>query len=70
MKPPLAVVSLIACLLVLWTAFSGAAPSGAPVRIGGTLALTGPLASGAAGRGRSRPFGPAFTNAAWRPRPR
>jgi branched-chain amino acid transport system substrate-binding protein len=32
-------------LLVLGTALSGAAPSGPPVRIGGTLALTGPLAS-------------------------
>src|SRR5262245_59172584 len=37
--------SLTACVLTLWTAFLAAAPSGAPVRIGGTLALTGPLAS-------------------------
>ena len=32
-------------LLVVWCTLSGAAPSGPPIRIGGTLALTGPLAS-------------------------
>jgi branched-chain amino acid transport system substrate-binding protein len=43
----LAAVSLVGCfgLPVLWSALAGAAPSGPPVRIGGTLALTGPLAS-------------------------
>lgn len=42
-----AVVSLVGGfgVLVLSSALSGAAPSGPPVRIGGTLALTGPLAS-------------------------
>lgn len=41
-----AVVSLVGCLLFLIPcAPSGAAPSGPPVRIGGTLALTGPLGS-------------------------
>ena len=41
----LVVFALGACGVILWTALSGAAPSGTPVRIGGTLALTGPLAS-------------------------
>ena len=36
---------LVASFLALWTAAAGAAPSGPPVRIGGTLALTGPLAA-------------------------
>ena len=42
-----AALVLVACvpLLVLGTAPAGAAPSGPPVRIGGTLALTGPLGS-------------------------
>ena len=42
-----AVVPLVGSLLLLalTSAPSGAAPSGPPVRIGGTLALTGPLAS-------------------------
>ena len=42
-----AVVSLVGGfgVLVLSSALSGAAPSGPPVRIGSTLALTGPLAS-------------------------
>ena len=31
--------------LILWSAAASAAPSGPPLRIGGTLALTGPLAS-------------------------
>ena len=38
-----AFVALFACTLLAATAF--AAPSGPPIRIGGTLALTGPLAS-------------------------
>jgi len=39
-------VSLVACLgvLMLWSAPSAAAPSGPPIRIGGTSAMTGPLA--------------------------
>jgi branched-chain amino acid transport system substrate-binding protein len=43
----IAVVCLVGgfVVLVLSGALSGAAPTGAPVRIGGTLALTGPLAS-------------------------
>src|ERR671922_2175032 len=36
--------ALTACLLLLLTVTASAAPSGPPVRIGGTLALTGPLA--------------------------
>lgn len=41
------VVSLVGCflLLILGSPPSGAAPSGPPIRIGGTLALTGPLGS-------------------------
>src|SRR5919108_2278447 len=35
--------ALTACLLLLLTVTASAAPSGPPVRIGGTLALTGPL---------------------------
>jgi len=35
---------LAGVLLVVFTATAGAAPSGPPIRIGGTLALTGPLA--------------------------
>ena len=41
------VVSLVGCflLLILGSPPSGAAPYGPPIRIGGTLALTGPLGS-------------------------
>ena len=38
------VASLAAGLVLVLTPPSGAAPSGAPIRVGGTLALTGPLA--------------------------
>ena len=46
-RPRIAGIALLGCLglLVGWAALSGAAPSGPPIRIGGTLALTGPLAS-------------------------
>jgi len=38
--------TLLACVAVLGAlAPAGAAPAGPPVRIGGTLALTGPLAA-------------------------
>src|SRR6266567_3103758 len=39
------VTTLAALLTLVLVASTGAAPSGPPIRIGGTLALTGPLAA-------------------------